>query len=399
MPLDATGLRTQIADYATRYQQAHQRREDRLAQLCAPLQAAFGGADELSATCAAAARMSGLRWAGALFTAGEAINRQFPFCSEPNRYALIAADGSQITPDRHRPFIFGYVQAGCAGVVYGERPHPLTDELRRLRRSQLIAENELFDERTGELKPPAEIANRRDLLEIELLAEACCMARDAGLQPVLVADGSLVPFALLASRVPPQEFERLLRPIKAALDVMRDCDAWVCGYIDRPNSNALVRACALAGLSPEALTERALREREALLIEIFDRHALERTLEPAHRTALFDPNWEINAPHHLGEHAMRACYVNFGDAAHPIIARIEAPVWCADPPRVGALCAILHRHAQLGGGYPLVLKAAHEEAVLSKDDQQEIEQAIEGALMSRGFLPQASFKQEAKDRG
>jgi hypothetical protein len=66
---------------------------------------------------------------------------------------------------------------------------------------------------------------------------------------------------------------------------------------------------------------------------------------------------------------------------------------------VGALCAILHRHAQLGGGYPLVLKAAHEEAVLSKDDQQEIEQAIEGALMSRGFLPQASFKQEAKDRG
>jgi len=399
MPLDATGLRTQIADYATCYQQAHQRREDRLARLCAPLQASFQQADQLSATCAAAVRMGDVRWAGALFTAGEPINRQFPFGQEPDRYALIAADGSQIMPDRHRPFIFGYVQAGCASVIYGEQQQELTDQLRRMRRSQLIAESELFDERSGELKPPAEITNRRDSLEIALLAEACRMARKAGLQPVLFADGSLAPFALLTLRAPPQERQKLLGPLKMALDAMRECEAWVCGYIDRPGSSALVRACALAGLSPEAVTERVLREREALLVEICDRHALERTLKPAHRTALFDPNWEINAPTYLGEHAMRACYVNFGNAARPIIARMEMPAWCADPSRVGAMCAILYRHAQLGGGYPLILKAAHEEALLSKDDQQQIEQAIEQALMSRGFLPQASFKQEAKDRG
>jgi len=399
MPLNAAELRTQSTDYAACYQQAHQQREDRLAKLCAPLQANFEHADQLSATCAAAARMGNVRWTGALFTAGEPINWQFPFGEEPHRYALIAADGSQIMPDRHRPFIFGYVQACCAAMVYGEQQQELTDKLGHIRRSQLIAEGELFDTRTGELKPPAEIANRRDLLEVELLVEACRVAHEAGLQPVLFADGSLVPFALLGSRVPNHEREMLLNPLRAALDVMHECQAWICGYIDRPGSNALVRACALAELSPEDLTEPVLREREALLIEICDRHALERTLKPAHRTALFDPNWEVNAPEQLGKHAMRACYVNFGDAAHPIIARIEMPTWCANQSSVGALCAILYRHAQLGGGYPLILKAAHEEAVLRREDQQQIEHAIESALMSRGFLPQASFKQEAKDRG
>lgn len=393
MPLDVSSLRKQLADYAEAYQQARRHRADRLEQLCVPLRANFAHADALLETCRNARQ---LRWAGALFDAGEPINQQFPFDQEPDRYALIAADGSQILPDRHKPFVFAYVQAGCAGLVYGEPRHPLVERLRRIKQSRLIEEDELFDERTGELKPPTEIVNRRDLMEIELMAQACRMARDAGLQPVLIADGSLVPFALLTSRNLAYDAERLLKPLKAALNVMRDCGAWVCGYIDRPNSNSIVRACALAGLSTDAVTERTLRERETT--GIFDRHLLEQELAPAHRTALFDPSWEVNAPQYLGTHAMRACYVNFGEPGRPIIARVEVPQWCAGAAQIGALCAVLHRHARLGSGYPLILKAAHEEAVVSKEDQREIELTIEQVLLARGILARASFKQEAKDR-
>jgi hypothetical protein len=396
MPFDVRQLHEQINRYAQAYQTTRCHREDRLAQLCAPLRDGFAHADALLETCRAATRIPGLRWASALFDAGEPINRQFPFGQEPDRYALVAADGSQILPDRHKPFVFAYVQVGCAGLVYGESRHPLVEQLRRVKRSQLIEESALFDERTGELKPPAEIVNLRDLMEIELMAQACRMARDADLQPVLVADGSLVPFALLTSRNLAYDAERLLNPLKAALSVIRDCGAWVCGYIDRPNSNSIARTCALAGLSPDAVTERTLREREREVAGVFDRHLLERELAPAHRTALFDPRWEVNAPQYLGEHAVRACYVNFGEPGRPIIARIEAPQWCAGA--IGALCAVLHRHARLGGGYPLILKAAHEEAVVRQEDQHEIEQAIEQALLASGILAQASFKQEAKDR-
>lgn len=398
MPLDVSSLRKQITDYAEVYQQARRRREDGLAQLCVPLRTGFAHADALLETCRTAARVPGLRWAGALFDAGEPINQQFPFGQEPARYALIAADGSQILPDRHKPFVFTYVQAGCAALVYGEPRHPLVEQLRRLKTSRLIEESDLFDERTGELKPPAEVVNQRDLMEIELMADACRMARDAGLQPVLVADGSLVPFALLTSRNLAHDAEQLLERLTAALSIMRDCGAWVCGYIDRPNSNSIARACALAGLSPEAVTERTLREREREIGGVFDRHLLEHELAPARRTALFDPRWEVNTPQYLGVHAMRACYVNFGEPGRPIIARIEAPQWCAGAAQIGVLCAVLYRHARLGGGYPFILKAAHEEAVVSKEDQRAIELAIEQALLARGILARASFKQEAKDR-
>lgn len=393
MPLDVSSLRKQLADYAEAYQQAQCHRADRLEQLCVPLRDNFAHADALLETCRNARQ---LRWAGALFDAGEPINQQFPFGQEPDRYALIATDGSQILPDRHKPFVFAYVQAGCAGLVYGELDHPLNAQLCRLKLSRLIEESELFDESTGELKPPTEVVNQRDLMEVELMARACRMAREADLQPVLVADGSLVPFALLTSRNLTHDAEQLLKPFKAALDVMRACGAWVCGYIDRPNSNSIARACALAGLSPDAATKHNLSSLTPA--GIFDRHLLERELAPARRTALFDPGWEVNAPHYLGEHAMRACYVNFGERWQPVIARIEAPQWCAGAAEIGALCAVLWRHSRLGNGYPLILKAAHDEAVVSEEDQRALEQAIEQAMLERGVLARASFKQEAKDR-
>ncbi len=393
MPLDVSEIRARIGHYAEAYQSARRHREDRLEQLCAPLRADFAQADMLLETCRQARQ---LRWTGALFDANEPINQQFPFGQEPERYALIATDGSQILPDRHKPFVFAYVQAGCAGLVYGERDHPLHEQLRRLKLSCLIEESELFDEITGELKPPTEVVNQRDLMEVELMAQACRKACEANLQPVLVADGSLVPFALLTSRNLAHDAEQLLKPFKAALSEMRACGAWVCGYIDRPNSNSIARACALAGLSPDAINKHNLSGRETA--GIFDRHLLERELAPARRTALFDPGWEVNASCYLGEHAMRACYVNFGEEGQPVIARIEAPQWCAGAAEIGAMCAVLWRHSRLGNGYPLILKAAHDEAVVSKEDQRELEQAIEQALLASGTLARASFKQEAKDR-
>lgn len=391
MPIDFTSLRQQIDSYAEAYRQARDDRAMRLAQLATPLDKGFTQVEALLEVCRKA---HCLHWPVALFDS-ELINQQFPFDKEPDCYALIASDGSQILPDRHKPFTFAYIQAGCAGIVYGNPAQRLlSEQWRQLKRVKLIEERALFDEDTGELKPPAEVINQRDLMEIELLAEACRMAHDAGLQPVLVADGSLVPFALLTSRNLAREVEALLQPLKAALDVMHDCGAWACGYIDRPNSKSIVRACALAGLSLEQVTERALRERDPA--GVFDRHLLERTLSSAHRTALFDPGWQVNAPEYLGKHAMRACYVNFGEPDQPIIARIEVPQWCAR--QIGSLCAVLHRHVRLGGGYPFILTAAHTESVVSKDDQQEIEQAIEQTLLAQGILPRPSFKQEAKDR-
>jgi hypothetical protein len=397
MPIDASQLRAQIIGFADGFDESRKRRADVVADLLKPLEADYTQADAFLAASLAAASVQGLRWSGALFTQGEAISQQFSFDALPERYALIATDGSQILPDRHKPFQFAYVQAGCACVTYGSADQSLGKALSQMKRSRFIPEAELYDEQTGELRPPSEISNQRDALEIALLAEACQMASDAGYTPIAVADGSIVPFALLGGRNVKQLATKLLPPITRALDAIQASGALVCGYIDKPNSNALARACALEGKPFDQISDGLLRANDGRIAGIVDRHLMEIALAPAHRTALFDPNWEVNDV--MGMHAMRACYVNFGAGAGiaSVVGRIEVPQWCTS--HIGVLAAVLHRHANMGEGYPLILKAAHQESVVGKDDARDIESAIQQELLKRGIVPRGSYKQDAKDRG
>jgi hypothetical protein len=166
----------------------------------------------------------------------------------------------------------------------------------------------------------------------------------------------------------------------------------------------VARACALVDVpavasSDETRLREAVRKAEQDIRGILDRHVLELVLPPSRRTALFEPTWLINGTQYLGQfgHTMRSCYVNVG-TTRSLIARLEMPAWCANTGSVGVLSAVIGRHARMGGGYPLCLKAAHEEAVLSYGDEREIDQAIERGLVDQGILATPSSKQEAKDK-
>lgn len=403
MPVDLTQLRSSISAYADAYQQDGLRRlqtTDSLSRALKP----EANVDALQASCLAATRVNGMRWNGALFDCGEAPNAFTQIDvkrDEPLRYALIATDGSQIMPDRHSAVLFAYVQAGCACITYGGKDVALAGRIQRMKKSRLFLERELFDER-GEMMTPGEISNQRDLLEIELMAEAASIARADGYQPIVIADGSMVPFALLGSRglrAPAQL--RMLDAFKRAMKSLQMSGALACGYIERPNSNALVNTCALLEVPFDQVSENRLKEESVRCAGIFDRHLLNDELNPAQRTALFDPRWEVNEPQHLGEHAMRCCYVNVGPGMgrRAVIGRMETPAWCATPENIAILSAVLLRQARMGGEYPLILKVAHEEAVVGKDDQKEMENALMQALVDRGITPYQSYKAAAKERG
>ncbi len=403
MPTNVRGLRAQIDDYVARSAHLIEQRQTTSEQLARCFAPGFDGAALLATALAAARIQARQHWSGALFSEGEAINTWHPFGNEPERYALIASDGSQIMPDRHKPAVFAFVQAACACIVYGcadaPEAHTVARALQQEKRTRLLFEGDL---NIGEFaNPAAEVSNLRDVMEIELLADACARFHTAGVRPIVIADGSIVPFALLNERTlsNPAQLGKLLRPLLEALSVMRASGALVAGYIDRPNSNSVARACALAGIGFNALTEEALRNADARVDGIFDRHVLEPLLPAGRRSALFDPNWLVNDNRYLGEHAMRACYVNVGDHNRAVLGRLELPQWCADAESVAQVTAILKRHAGMDPeGYPFILKAAHEEAVVSKEDQKEIENALEQALLQRGIRLRYSPKQAAKDR-
>ncbi|MGQ9816320.1 MAG: DNA double-strand break repair nuclease NurA, partial [Candidatus Roseilinea sp.] len=163
-------------------------------------------------------------------------------------------------------------------------------------------------------------------------------------------------------------------------------------------SNAIAQSCKLAGV-PYQDAAAAVRRGDDRARLVLDRHLLERVLPAGHRTACFTPTWTINGAEYLGRdgHTMRAFYLNVG-RDKPEIARVELPAWCADAASLDALTGILDRHCRMGGGYPFILKAAHEEAVLTRQDQREIERRLQSELQEQGVMAAPSAKQESKDK-
>ena len=405
MPIDIR--RDQILQLADAAAERHRERSSTAQMLSAIFQPDFDAAAWLQ-VCEAAAKTG--EWAGAHFNQGEAVNRFYPFGQVPGLYALIATDGSQILPNRHGAIQYYFIQTGSACIAYNldaasepvqqAAQQVLIESKRKL--SVLEYDRAKLYTAEDELISPGVVANQRDVMEIELMAERCRQFAEAGVQPVAIADGSLVPFALLNPNFlrDRQNARKLCDRIVAALDVMRKAKAIVGGYIDRPDSNAVVRAARLAGKSAALITKQALKQLDEGSRPLFDRELLSAHVPAGQRTAWFDPGWMVNDAQWLGRgnHSMRACYINVGDdtGSRSIIGRLEMPAWCVQ--HAATLAAVIQRQTRLGGGYPFILKAAHEEAVVTREDQAALEKIIQFELRERGIRTDISLKQAAKDR-
>jgi hypothetical protein len=408
MPIDISALRAAIQQLADGAVRNEDRRTEQAAHLRRVFAAGFDGAAWMH-QCEAASKVDG--WTGAHFNGAELATATFNFDTqlEPQRYALISADGSQVLPDRHKEVQYYFVQAGAACIVYGvpeeQRDAALRDAMAfgQTQKQELVYDTARLQGKDNRIISPGEVSNKRDVLEIELLSECCERFAAAGVRAIAVADGSLVPFALLNENFiknSRKEARELCDRMVMALNKMRKAKASVAGYIDRPDSNAFVKACWLSTLGTSPINKQNLQTVDDVATGLFDRHLLEPILAPQQRTAFFDPNWLVNDANWLGRgnHAMRACYINFGVARHSNIVRLEMPQWCLADGAAEELCAVLQRQTWVGNGWPFVLKAAHEQSVVTKADQAELEYIIRDELDRRGLRAELSAKQFSKNR-
>jgi len=85
----------------------------------------------------------------------------------------------------------------------------------------------------------------------------------------------------------------------------------------------------------------------------------------------------------------------------PHMARVEIPAWVAgDPQSLDNLHAVLVEQCRILGQrpYPYLLHRAHETAVVTRDDQEQVTQMILLELQRRGIAVEGqSYKQVAKD--
>ena len=302
MPIDIGQLREGIQQLAVQTQRNNTLREEQAASL----RRIFAPGFDVTAwmqTCETTAKLES--WTGAVFNCNENATQQFGFGEEPARYVLISADGSQILPDRHKEFQYYFVQAGAACIVYGlgdgERDSDAMQSAIRTsgqRKQELVYDLARLLGKDNRLISPGEVSNKRDLLEIELLAQCCEQFAAAGLRPIALADGNIVPFALLNEaylRNSRKEAREMSDRIGDALDKLRKAKAIVAGYIDKPDSNAFVKSAWLARFAAVPINKSNLPEVDLATSGLYDRNLLAGWLQPAQRTALFDPNWMINS--------------------------------------------------------------------------------------------------------
>jgi hypothetical protein len=301
-----------------------------------------------------------------------------------DQITLIAADGSQIVPDHHSAILFGLINVGAIVLSReaGEAPQVSTDSL-------LSFDDEVANWTDGLVALQRDLAERKKLLAI---------SKEHSPPLVTLTDGPLQLWESRESADVPG-YEKALAEYLLVLSQLQERGAITAGYVDKPGSNLLVRLLEVA-ITPEKELAN-LRDQHPLL-GVSDLWLFNQLLLPGERSALFALQARSKAVY-KGSLALHFFYVNVGQAGHPKSARIEIPAWVArNNTDVDLLhAALLDQCAILGAQpYPYILHRAHETAVVTFQEKQQIEQLLALELRkSGGEVGDPSGKQAAKDSG
>ena len=315
----------------------------------------------------------------------EPLDARTPLPALSQQATLIAADGSQINLDRHAEVRYCLVNVGAIHMRTGSPQAPGTTV-----ESQLLYGADLYT-RTG-LITDAALALLRDLNERKMLAE---LAQGAEPPVITFTDGQMELWLPKSGDTPGSDTQtQRLEEYIQALKALYQLDVTTAGYVDKPGSRLVVRLLELASLAESELAE--IKERYPLQ-GLTDRDIYLELLDPGERSAVFAIH-SPSAAFYRDEIALHFFYLNVGRSG---LARVEIPAWIAgSPQKLDALHAALIEQCHIMGPrpYPYLLHRAHEVAVVSIQEKEQVTQWIAQELRQRGVpVGERSYKQSAKD--
>lgn len=316
----------------------------------------------------------------------EPLDGAFPTPPLPEQVTLVAADGSQINPDRHAEVDYGLINVGAIQMCYGQPATPL------LTTTCHLLYGEEFYTPTGSITD-ARLALLRDFHERKLLAD---LAEGLPAPVITFADGQMELWGGKDSETA-TEFQRSLAEYKEVLARLHTLQVITAGYVDKPGANLVVRLLEVAETAQNDLP----RIRDLYpLSGVTDLALYQGRLGAGARSAVFALQSQA-AGQYTGPLALHFFYLNVGRDGHPWLARVDIPAWVADDPhKLDALHSVLvHQCAIMGTrSYPYLLHRAHETAVVTLPEKEQVTQMIALELRRRGVaVGELSHKQGAKD--
>jgi hypothetical protein len=341
----------------------------------------------------AARQVSGLRCAR---PESEPLNMHYPLPDLPPELTLLAVDGSQITPDRHGEVEYYLINVGGIKLELGSTQAP-----------EVFIESALYygDSLYTPYGTVSEgmVTLQRDLKERKYLADTASRILSGEEQEahlVTLTDG---PLELWGAKEQggdgTSSFRKSLEEYKRSLHQLYERDVTTAGYVDKPRADLLVRLLEVALLDENQLDQAG---RQRCFRGVTDFGLLGDLLAPGERSAVFGLQSQ-SVTDYTGPLALHFFYLNVGREGSPGPARVEIPAWVAqDPARLDALHAVLVHQSQVLGTkpYPYLLHRAHEAAVVTYDEREQLTQMIIMELRRRGVpVGEKSYKQAAKDMG
>lgn len=303
------------------------------------------------------------------------LTSTFPLPALPERATVVAADGSQAAVDRHAEVAFCLINVGAVRMYMGSTEPPQT-----LVRSRLLYDDELYNP-SGSLISDGQVALRRDKEERTVLAQ---LAEVSDVPVITLTDGPVELWGAKSNGEEAAEFQEQLAAYKAALLELKRRGAIAAGYVDKPAANLVVRLLEVA-MTPEIELPdmRQLRP----LLGATDRDLYQERLQPGERSAVFVMQSQ-SARMYEGALEVHFFYLNVGREGKPWLARVEVPAWVAQAPlQLEALHAVLVDQCRALGTrpYPYLLHRAHETAVVTLEERDQVIQMIALELRRRGL--------------
>jgi len=325
----------------------------------------------------------------------------------PMAHTVLATDGSQISPSHHEIAYCYLLNVGRITLHYGQSLHPILDSVPEI----FYKQEDLYISRQWGIKTEEWMGYQRSVSEAQALAElgANWLAINNNQLPVptlAMVDGSLIYWFL--ESLPNEARDLILKPILAAWEKLRLAGIPLLGYISASRSAeslSFLRLSACPYSVPDCMTHCAdvlfavnLPNAEKAPCQVFEplRDVIlwNTILSPGQRSPLWRSQSRILDLY--GEQNVYFCYVHVGWE----IARIDMPQWVAENPvLLDSALSLMLGQVHKGGGYPISLSEAHNQAVVTGGDRGRFFALLEQQMINAGLRNVGISYKETRKRG
>lgn len=314
----------------------------------------------------------------------ETLASSFPVPASVIQATLIAADGSQIAPDRHAALQYYLINVGAIAMQIGSGNTP-----------EIFTATELhmLDEFEDTFFSDSQVALQRDVSERKKLLE---IAMKYSGMVIALTEGQLELWGAVDNDNS-KNFEKSLQDYLDTLKELEKQKVSTSGYVDKPGANWVVRLLEIAALPQDELKNL---KKSRPLAGVTDLWLFSQILGKHERSAIFALQAK-SAEKYTESISIHFFYLNVGDEKKPKIARVDVPLWVVQKKDVlNNLHYALIEQVKIMGNqpFPYLLHRAHEIAVVTYREKEEIDQMLAIEIRNNGGeVGEISGKQSAKN--